>query len=176
MPFDAAAQQKDLLGGHAGCSNARRMDFIATIDYDLRTGLGIVIRATSEGESAFHAAAAAVVGEDPRLLLLDRARRYGRAASALRALAREQGIAIRAERATDRPARLGPDTAARDDAAIVMECEHIEDSALVAYRDALELALPGPVRAVVEREFDGLIASLGSLRALRERLAARTRV
>jgi len=149
------------------------MDFTTTIGDDLRTGLRRVIHATSEGESAFHVAAAAVGGEDPRLLLLDRARRYGRAASALRALAREQGIAIRAERTTDGPIRLGRDTAARDDAAIVMACEPIEDAALVAYRDALEFALPEPVRAVVEREFDGLIASLGSLRALRERLVAR---
>ena len=152
------------------------MNFTATIDDDLRTGLGTVIHATSEGESAFHAAAAAVRGEVPRLLLLDRARRYGRAASALRALAREQGIALRAERTTDRPARIPGDAAARDDAVIVMECERIEDAALVAYRDALELALPGQVQAVIQREFDGLIASLGSLRELRERLVVRTRV
>src|SRR5262245_28176776 len=152
------------------------MDFTATIDGDLRAGLRSVIHATSEGESAFHAAAAAVGGEDPRLLLLDRARRYGRAASAMRALAREQGIAIRAERTTGGPIRLGRDAAARDDAAILMECERIEDAAIVAYRDALDLALPAPVWAVVQREFDGLLASLGSLRALRERLLARTSV
>jgi uncharacterized protein (TIGR02284 family) len=152
------------------------MDFTATIDHDLRVGLSSLIHATSEGESAFHAAAAAVGGEDPRLLLLDRARRYGRAASALRALAREQGVAVRAGNVTDAPISLGRDAPARDDAAILMQCERIEDAALVAYRDALELALPGPVRAVVEREFDGLIASLGSLRALRERLLARTSV
>jgi len=147
------------------------MHFTATIDEDVRRGLGSVIRATSEGESTFHAAAAAADGEDPRHLLLDRARRYGRAASALRALAREEGIAIRAERMTDAPIRLG-----RNDTATLMECERIEDAAILAYRDALELALPASVRAVVQREFDGLIASLGSLRALCERLLTRTRV
>jgi uncharacterized protein (TIGR02284 family) len=150
------------------------MHFTATIDDDLRQGLRSVIRATSEGESAFHAAAAAVGGEDPRLLLLDRARRYGRAASAMRAMAREQGVAIRPESVTDAPIRC--DAPARGDAAILMECERIEDAAIVAYRDALELALPPPVRAVVQREFDGLLASLGSLRALRERLLTRTSV
>jgi len=68
-----------------------------------------------------------------------------------------------AEGATDSPLRLGRDP------------QPVDDAAIVGYRDALELALPAPVREVVQREFDGLIACLVSLRALRDRLVARHR-
>ena len=46
---------------------------------------------------------------------------------------------------------------------------------IVAYRDALEQKLPDPVRAVVAREFEQLLASLGTLRAARDRAARQHR-
>lgn len=60
-----------------------------------------------------------------------------------------------------------------DDLALLAECERREDLVIVAFRDALEAKLPSQIRRTIEHEFDGLLACLGSLRALRERLARR---
>lgn len=125
-----------------------------------------LIRVTAESEAAFHAAVAAVRGDEARALLLDRAYRFARAAAALRAIGRDQAI---------EPPSLGHVSAPSgdDDASILSDCERREDRAIVAFRDALEAALPSNVRRTVEREFDSLLARLGSLRALRDRLARR---
>ena len=125
-----------------------------------------LIRVTAESEATFHAAVAAVRGDEARALLLDRAYRFARAAAALRAVGRDQSI---------EPPSLGDVGAppGGDDVSILSDCERREDRAIVAFRDALEAPLPTSVRRTVEREFDSLLARLGSLRALRDRLAHR---
>jgi len=135
-------------------------------DTELTEALERLIRTTSDSDAAFHAAAAVVRGDEVRALLLDRAYRFTRAAAALRAVARANGVTIAAPPPAD--AAWRPDA---DDSTILAEGERREDRVIVAYRDALELSLPAAVRRTVEQEFDSLLASLGSLRALRDRLA-----
>ncbi len=61
---------------------------------------------------------------------------------------------------------------ARDDKAILEECERGEDYAKAEYRKALEQELPQELRAVVERQYRGVMSNHDRVRALRERYRA----
>ena len=60
----------------------------------------------------------------------------------------------------------------RDDLAILEECERGEDVAKAKYRDALEKTLPDDIRAVVQRQYDGVVKNHDQIRDLRDRLRA----
>ncbi|RQO36177.1 aldehyde dehydrogenase [Herminiimonas sp. KBW02] len=57
----------------------------------------------------------------------------------------------------------------KDDDAIMKECERGEDLALKSYRRALEQDLPLDVRAVVERQYQGVIQQHELMKNLRDR-------
>ncbi len=57
----------------------------------------------------------------------------------------------------------------KDDDAIMKECERGEDMALKSYRRALEKDLPLDVRAVVERQYQGVIQNYELMKNLRHR-------
>lgn len=135
---------------------------------DLPECIAQLVRVAARSEAAFHAAVAAATSEDARALLLDRAYRFTRAAAAFRSLARALGVAAPPPAVEDPAFPAVP-----DDVALLAECERREDAAIVAMRDALEAPLPLEVRRTIEREFDSLLARLGSLGVVRERLARR---
>jgi uncharacterized protein (TIGR02284 family) len=56
----------------------------------------------------------------------------------------------------------------RDDKAIVEEVERGEDYAKAQYKKALEADLPANVKAVVERQYRGVISNHDKVRALRD--------
>jgi uncharacterized protein (TIGR02284 family) len=57
----------------------------------------------------------------------------------------------------------------RDDKAILEECERGEDYAKARYANALKVDLPEPARSVVERQYQGVMASHDRVRDLRNR-------
>ena len=61
----------------------------------------------------------------------------------------------------------------KDDLAILNECERGEDVAMKSYRKALEHDLPMDVRAVVERQYQGVQRNHDQVRALRDAERAR---
>jgi uncharacterized protein (TIGR02284 family) len=61
----------------------------------------------------------------------------------------------------------------RDAKAILEECERGEDYAKARYQEALEHELPPPVRSIVQRQYQGVIANHDRVRELRERYRAR---
>jgi uncharacterized protein (TIGR02284 family) len=128
-----------------------------------------LIDVVSANEAVFHAAVAVARNDEVRALLLDRAYRFTRAAAALRAM----GCVLGDVQSSRRDIPVAP---AGDDIALLDECERREDRAIVAFRDALEAALPTEVRRTIEREFERLLGRLGNLRALRDRLVQRERV
>ncbi len=139
-------------------------------DHEIDECLGALIEATGDAEASFHAAAGDVGSEEARALLLERAQRYGRAAASVRAAAAGRGR-VRGIRTGPAPPRVG----SADDAHILGDCERRECTVLVAFRDTLERNLPREVRAVLTREFETLLGSLGSLRAAGERAARQRR-
>ncbi len=56
----------------------------------------------------------------------------------------------------------------KDDEAILNECERGEDVALKSYRKALEKDLPADVRAVVEKQLQGVQRNHDQVKALRD--------
>lgn len=61
----------------------------------------------------------------------------------------------------------------RDDKTILEECERGEDSAVAAYKKAMEADLPEPVRDVVSRQYADVKAAHDHVRALRDAARAR---
>jgi uncharacterized protein (TIGR02284 family) len=55
----------------------------------------------------------------------------------------------------------------RGSKAILEECERGEDYARALYAEALTLDLPGPVRSIMERQQQSVLAAHGRIRALR---------
>ncbi len=61
----------------------------------------------------------------------------------------------------------------RDDKAILEECERGEDHAKAQYRKALERGdLPAEIRAVVDRQYQGVVANHDRVKSLRDRYRA----
>ncbi|WP_233835712.1 PA2169 family four-helix-bundle protein [Paraburkholderia sp. ZP32-5] len=60
----------------------------------------------------------------------------------------------------------------RSDHAILAECEKGEDVAKKHYHDALEKDLPADVRAIVERQYHGVLQTHDRVRDLRDQYAA----
>ena len=63
----------------------------------------------------------------------------------------------------------------RDDLAILEECERGEDVAKAKYRKALEETLPDDIRAVVQRQYDGVVKNHDQIRDLRDRFRGQKR-
>ncbi|TAL98109.1 MAG: PA2169 family four-helix-bundle protein [Paraburkholderia sp.] len=61
----------------------------------------------------------------------------------------------------------------RRDHEILAECEKGEDVAKKRYHDALEKDLPADVRAIVERQYQGVLQNHDRIRDLRDQYAAR---
>jgi uncharacterized protein (TIGR02284 family) len=57
---------------------------------------------------------------------------------------------------------------ARDDTAILEECERGEDYAKAQYAAAMKLDMPEPVRSLVERQYQGVIQNHDRIRDLRD--------
>jgi uncharacterized protein (TIGR02284 family) len=60
----------------------------------------------------------------------------------------------------------------RDDKAILEEVERGEDYAKTAYRKALDANLPANVQAVVQRQYQGVLANHDKVKAMREQYRA----
>jgi len=54
----------------------------------------------------------------------------------------------------------------QNEQAIVMECERGEEHAAHVYEDALQKDLPFDTRAIIERQYRGVVENLGRVRAL----------
>jgi uncharacterized protein (TIGR02284 family) len=63
----------------------------------------------------------------------------------------------------------------RSDHEILAECEKGEDVAKKRYHDALEKELPADVRAIVERQYQGVQQNHDRIRDLRDQYAVRAR-
>ena len=64
---------------------------------------------------------------------------------------------------------------ARDDQAIVEEVERGEDYAKKVYGEALQQNLPANVQAIVQRQYQGVLANHDKVKALRERFRTAAR-
>lgn len=134
--------------------------------------LNDLIETCKDGEYGFRASAEHASSPELRRLLSARAEECRGAAAELQTLVMQHGG--KAEEGGSASGAMHRGWVAvkaklkgYDDLAMLEECERGEDVALERYRDALEEALPAPIRAIVERQFDGVKRNHAQIRAMR---------
>jgi len=139
--------------------------------------LNELIETSKDGEQGYMKAARDAQSPELKTLFTQGARRCAEGARELQDLVRSLG---------GDPEKTGSTTAAlhrgwinvkeavtgRDDKAILEEVERGEDYAKAQYRKAVDDALPANVKAVVERQYRGVISNHDKVRALRDQFRA----
>ena len=136
--------------------------------------LNDLIETSKDGENGFRSAAEDAKSAELKATFLRRAEDCAKGASELQQLVSriggnpEQGGSVAG--AMHRGwMDLKAKVAHRDDLAILEECERGEDVAKAKYRKALDASLPDDVRAVVQRQYDGVVSNHDAVRDLRDR-------
>jgi len=136
--------------------------------------LNDLIETSKDGENGFRSAAEDAKSAELKATFLRRAEDCAKSASELQQLVSRMGgkpeqggsVAGAMHRGwMDLKAKV----AHRDDLAILEECERGEDVAKAKYRKALDASLPDDVRAVVQRQYDGVVSNHDAVRDLRDR-------
>ena len=136
--------------------------------------LNDLIETSKDGENGFRSAAEDAKSAELKATFLRRAEDCAKGASELQQLVSRMGgnpeqggsVAGAMHRGwMDLKAKV----AHRDDLAILEECERGEDVAKAKYRKALDASLPDDVRAVVQRQYDGVVSNHDAVRDLRDR-------
>ena len=143
------------------------------MENNVESTLNELIETSKDGENGFRKAADDARDPELKSLFGICATRCAQGASELQQLVQASG---------GRPEQTGSVAAAlhrgwisvreavtsRDDRAILEECERGEDYAKAQYRKALEQTLPANVRAIVQRQYEGVVANHDKVRALRD--------
>ena len=146
---------------------------------DVIDTLNHLVSTCKDGEYGFHSCAEHAKSENLRSVFNARAQECRQAAAELQSLIQQNG---------GKPDDGGTATGAMhrgwvavkgtltgySDLAMLEECERGEDAALERYRKALEEPLPPLVRAVVERQYEGVKRNHAQVRSLRDTARAAT--
>jgi len=144
---------------------------------DVESVLNELIETSIDGERGFMKAAEDTHDAELKSLFTQCARRCREGIAELQSQVRAQGA---------RPETSGSAAGAlhrgwisireafssRDDKAILEECERGEDYAKAVYKKGLGKDLPADIRAMVERQYQGVIANHDRVRNLRDRYRA----
>ncbi|SDV47708.1 PA2169 family four-helix-bundle protein [Chitinasiproducens palmae] len=142
--------------------------------------LNDLIETSRDGEQGFRKSAEHAKDATVKTLFTTRADDCARAVSELQALVVQLGgkpetsgsISGALHRGwTELKASVSSD----DDLALLQECERGEDVAKKRYRQALDSDLPADVRAIIERQYQGVVSNHDRVRDLRDQYAARAK-
>jgi uncharacterized protein (TIGR02284 family) len=136
--------------------------------------LNDLVETSKDGEKGFRAAAEDTKNAELRAVFLGRAQDCATGATDLQQLVARLGgkpdeggsVAGAVHRGW---VNLKAAVSVRTDLAILEECERGEDVAKASYRKALEKTLPEDIRAVVQRQYDGVMRNHDKIRDLRDR-------
>lgn len=139
--------------------------------------LNNLIETSKNGEKGFEAAANDTKDPQMKILFQNRARDCASGAAELQVVVTQLGgkpedsgtVAGAVHRGWT---NLKAAVAGRSDLAILEECERGEDVAKAHYGDALKQALPEEIRAIVERQYQGVLQNHDQIRDLRNRYRA----
>lgn len=146
---------------------------------DIVDTLNDLIETSKDGEYGFRTSAEYLKAADIKELFERRAAECGQAAAELQTLVRQSGGKPEDSGSAAGAVHRGwvavkGTLAGYSDKAILEETERGEDTALESYRKAMEKALPPDVRAVVERQYEGVKRNHAQVRHLRNMLRAAT--
>lgn len=136
--------------------------------------LNKLVETSKNGEKGFLAAAEDTKNPELRGLFQNRARDCAAGASELQAVVTRLGGAPETGGTVAGAVHRGWEhmksaVTGRSDAAILDECERGEDIAKKNYADAMKEPLPEDIRAVVQRQYDGVLRNHDQIRDLRNR-------
>jgi uncharacterized protein (TIGR02284 family) len=144
---------------------------------DVISTLNNLIETCKDGEEGFRACAEKVQNAELRRVLMERSQHCVQSAEELQSEVRRLGGdpethgsvlgALHRRWLAVKTAIIG-----KDEAAVLAECERGEDMAVVAYKDAVAQDLPGDVRKLIERQYQGAIANHDLVRGLRDSFRA----
>lgn len=147
---------------------------------DLTSVLNDLVETSKDGEQGFRPAAEDTHDPHLREIFLSRAQDCAKGAQQLQEIVVRMGGAAEENGSIAGTVHRGwvklrSAVAARDEVAILEECERGEDVAKARYRDALEDGtLPADVRTVVQHQYDGVLRNHDQIRALRDQYRAST--
>ncbi|CAM3854655.1 PA2169 family four-helix-bundle protein [Bordetella tumulicola] len=136
--------------------------------------LNNLIETSKNGEKGFDAAAEDTKNSELQLLFKNRARDCASGAAELQAVVDQLGgkpedsgtVAGAVHRGWT---NVKAAVTGRSDLSILEECERGEDVAKTQYSDALKEELPENIRAIVERQYQGVLRNHDQIRDLRNR-------
>lgn len=143
---------------------------------DVVTVLNDLIETCKDGEKGFNAAAKDINASDLQTILQECAQNCATSTQELqdkvRMLGGEPGNSGTVMGAVHRGwLDIKSAVAGRDDHSILEECERGEDAAVSRYADALDKELPYDVRALVYRQYEGVLRNHDKIRNLRDETA-----
>ncbi|ALM85194.1 PA2169 family four-helix-bundle protein [Bordetella sp. N] len=141
--------------------------------------LNDLIETSKNGEKGFAKAAEDTKNPELKILFENRSRDCASGAGELQAVVRQLGgdpatggtVAGAMHRGWT---ELKSTVTGRSDTAILEECERGEDHAKAQYTDALKENLTPDVRAIVERQYQGVLRNHDQIRDLRNRFKAQS--
>jgi uncharacterized protein (TIGR02284 family) len=146
-------------------------------NHELISTLNNLIQTCKDGEEGFKACAEAQTDPGIRTSLLERSTNCAYAARELQNLVAQHGGepekggtwsgAMHRQWIDIKSSLLG-----KDEKAILDECERGEDAAKHNYREALSQDLPPLERAVVERQYQGVVRNHDAVKLMRDRMHA----
>lgn len=144
------------------------------MDTDVQSVLNDLIETSKDGEKGFLKASEDAEAPELKTLFAQCAERCGQGASELQALVASAGGTANDTGSVSGALHRGwisvrEALTGRDDKAILDECERGEDYAKAQYRKALEQELPAPTRALIEHQYQGVVANHDRVKALRDR-------
>ena len=139
--------------------------------------LNDLVETSRDGEQGFRTAAQDTKSAELRKVFLERAENCAQGAAELQQVILRLGgnpqeggsVAGAVHRGW---VNLKASVTGRTDVAILEECERGEDVAKARYRKALEEKLPDEIRAIVQRQYDGVQRNHDQIRNLRDRYRA----
>ena len=144
---------------------------------DVESVLNDLIETSIDGEKGFLKAAKDAHDAELKSLFTDGAHRCREGAVELQSQLQSQGLRPDTSGSAAGALHRGwisvrEVLASRDDKAILEECERGEDFAKAAYKKALGKDLPSDIRAIIERQYQGVTANHDRVRDLRDRYRA----
>ena len=135
--------------------------------------LNDLIETSKDGQAGFVECAKDVQSTHLKSLMAERARECADAAEELQRLVRALGGEPEKDTSLSgdlhrRWVGLKDLITGKDDTAILNECERGEDVAKKSYKEALEKDLPPEIRAVVEKQYKGVLRNHDQVKALRD--------
>lgn len=144
---------------------------------DVESVLNELIETSIDGEKGFLKAAEDAHDAELKSLFTQCAQRCRQGAAELQTQVRAQGARPESSGSAAGALHRGwisvrKALSSRDDKAILEECERGEDYAKAAYKKGLGKDLPADIRAIVERQYQGVIANHARVRSLRDQYRA----